>query len=162
MNRLVTLLLTVLMAGCAGQELPNASLGGTWVLDPARSDRLRSGGREVPDAGVTLIIENGASTVGIRRIVRSAQGEHVRELHYSTDGQEDTNRNFRGSEVKSRSRWSQGRLITEGQQKLGPVDAALTEVWTVAADGRTLTIESTVAVARMGDRTHKEVYLRMG
>ena len=158
-------LMAVVVAGSAAQEGRNASLGGTWVMDGTRSDKLSSGGKPV-SADVTLIIDHRESAVGVRRIVRSGGVEHIRELHYSTDGTEDTNLNFRGSEVKSKSRWSKGQLITKARQKLdsplGKVDAELTDVWTISADGQTLTIESAFKVPVAGERKRKEVYLKKG
>jgi hypothetical protein len=164
MTRLsIAALLILSLTGCSGRTAEE-SLGGTWMSDVSKSDPLISRSAAPLGAKVTLIIGTTPSTVSVRRIASSARGEHVRELTYSTNGQEQTNRNFRGTEVVSRSWWDGRALIAKGRQHIdspvGRVAADLNEVWSVTPDGRTLTIDSTVSVAGLRSMTHKEVYVK--
>jgi hypothetical protein len=158
----------LLMASLVGCSKPSSHerLGGTWVSDVMKSDPLIARGETPLGADVTLIIETSSSMVSVRRIASSARGEQVRELTYSTNGQEHTNRNFRGTDVRWRSWWDGNALVAKGRQQVnsavGRVQADLTEVWLVARDGRTLTIESTASVAGLRSMKHREVYVKKG
>lgn len=161
------LMAVVLIGDVAGQGQPSpASLSGTWQRDKTRSDALTRRGQAVADADVTLVIEQTAPTVSIKRVVTTGPDRVVRQLTYTTDGKENKNLNPRGSEVTTRSTWDGGRLVTKGRQTLdspmGKVDADVNETWTLSPDGRTLTIESTTSVPPVGETRRKEVFVRKG
>jgi hypothetical protein len=169
MKRSVALVLSVMcMAGCtSGQPMPQPpNLRGTWQWDNAKSDPLRRFGKEVLDADVTLIIEHQEPVLSIQRVVSSPQGGQTRRLRYSMDGQENANRSVRGTEVRTRSRWDHGKLITEGRQTvdspLGKVALSSTEIWTLSPDGRTLTIDAKTAAPGGLEIKHKEVFRKKG
>ena len=168
MRRIVVaaLMAVVLIGDVAGQSQPSpASFTGTWERDKTRSDPLMRRGQSV-DADVTLVIEQSPPTVSIKRIVTMGADRAVRQLTYTTDGKENKNVNPRGSEVKTRSQWDGGRLVTKGRQSLdsplGPTEADLSEVWTLSPDGRTLTIESTTTVPVAGEARRKETFVKKG
>jgi hypothetical protein len=167
MKRWVALVLSVMfVAGCAsGEQMPRpGNLRGTWQWDNAKSDPLRRFGKEVLDADVTLIIEHQEPVLNIQRVVSSPQGGQTRRLHYSMDGQENANLSVRGTEVRTRSRWDHGKLITEGRRTvdspMGKVTLSSTEIWTLSPDGRTLTIDAKTAAPGGLEIKHKEVFQR--
>lgn len=157
----------VLLGSGSGQAQPSpAGLSGTWQRDKTRSDALARRGQTVADADVVLVIEQSAPTVSIKRVVTTGPDRVVRQLTYTTDGKENKNLNPRGSEIRSRSTWDGGRLVTKGRQTLdsplGKVDADINETWTLSPDGRTLTIESLTTVPVAGEVRRKEVFVRKG
>ena len=170
MKRWVALVLSLMfLAGRAsGQRMPQPpNLGGTWQWDQAKSDPLVGrGGKVVPDADVTLIIEHREPVLNIQRVVSSPEGAQTRRLHYSIDGQQNANLSVRGTEVRSTSRWDHGKLITEGRRTvnspLGKVNLSSTEIWTLSPDGRTLTIDAKTAAPGELETTHKEVFRKKG
>lgn len=165
MERWRTLVLSVVFtAGCTrGQEMAHPpSLRGTWQWNNAESDLLSRGGTVLLDADVTLIIEYQEPVLTIERVVSSPQGGQTRRLSYSVDGQENVNPSIRGTEIKTKSRWDQGKLITEGRRTvdspLGRVALSSTEVWTLSPDGQTLMIEAKTVAPGALEIKHKEVF----
>jgi hypothetical protein len=161
-------LLGMFMSGCASGQQPQqpALLGGTWHWDDAQSDPLRRGGEELLEADVTLTIEYQEPVLKIERVVSSPQGAQTRHLLYSIDGQENTNRSLRGTQIRSRSRWHQGKLITEGRRTvnspMGKMGLSLSETWTLSHDGQTLMIDTTTAAPGGFEIKHKEVFRKRG
>jgi len=82
------------------------------------------------------------------------------EQKFTLDGQENKNSSGRG-ELISKSRWEGEQLIIEGTQKVtsprGDMEVNLREVYSLSADGKTLTILSTRTTPQ-GERTTKQVY----
>jgi hypothetical protein len=162
---LAAVMSVVLLGSGSGQAQPSpAGLSGTWERDKTRSDAVARRGQTAADAEITMVIEQRAPTVSIKRVLTMGSDRVVRQLTYTTDGKENKNLNARGSEVRSRSTWDGGRLVTKGSQTmdspLGKVDAAVNETWTLSPDGRTLTIEATTTIPVAGELKRKEVFVR--
>jgi hypothetical protein len=158
----------VMLLGLAIAQEKTPNFSGTWVLDRSRSDPPGGfgggrGGGPMANAEVVLIIEHQEPTLKITRLVKTPQGDRTQELVYTTDGKENKNPGMRGAEVKSKSKWDKGKLVTKASQTIetpqGTVDLEITEIRSLSEDGKTLTVETTT-VSPMGERTRKEVYVK--
>ena len=155
----------VLGIGAMAQEKPN--LSGTWVLDKEKSDPpgMGMGGRGGFNPDVTLIIEHQEPVLKIKRIIKTERGEQAQELVYTTDGKENKNPGMRGGELRSKTRWEKGKLVTKGTQTIespmGTMELELTETYTLSEDGKTLILETTTVTPR-GERTRKQVFVKQG
>ncbi|HXF04103.1 MAG TPA: hypothetical protein VNM72_01655 [Blastocatellia bacterium] len=166
---LVCLVALAMLVGAVVAQDKTPNFSGTWVLDRSQSDPPggfgagRGGGGQMANAEVLLIIEHQEPTLKIKRIIRTEQGERTQELVYTTDGKENKNPGMRGAEVKSKSKWEKGKLVTKASQTIetpqGTVDLEITEIRSLSEDGKTLTVEITT-VTPMGERKRKEVYVK--
>lgn len=167
----------LLLASLAFAQGKTPDFSGTWVLDKTKSDPIMMGGRGGGGGGqpgmmpdVTLTIEHSGTTLKIKRVTKTEQGERVEERTYTTDGKENINQvaGFgRGggggtpSEFKSKSKWEGSKLVIKGsttrETPNGPITIETTEVRSLSEDGKTLTVEITTSTPQ-GDRTRKEVY----
>ncbi len=59
-------------------------------------------------------------------------------MKYSTDGKETTN-SLMGNDVKSKAAWEGKTLVITSAANFGGADMKLTDKWTLADDGKTLT-----------------------
>jgi hypothetical protein len=153
----------LLLASLALAQGKTPDFSGTWVLDKAKSDPMmggRGGGGGgqpgmMPD--VTLTIEHSGTTLKIKRVTKTEQGDRVQDLAYTTDGKENTNPGGRGGEVKSKSTWDGAKLVTKWTQETPQGSSEVTEVRSLSADGKTLTIETT-RVFQGEPRTTKQIF----
>lgn len=88
-----------------------------------------------------------------------------KELVYTTDGKENKNPGMRGGELRSKTRWEKGKLVTKGTQTIespmGTMELEITETYTLSEDGKTLILETTTVTPR-GERTRKQVFVKQG
>ena len=128
------------------------SFAGTWRVDVERSTPTAGGGRyfeqDAALAGLQLVITQTADEVVIDRHVGERTGRSVLKL----DGTETIAEGPRGGKLTARSRWDGDRLVTEGtQNRQGPngeVSVDMTEVRELDADGKTLTVTTTMKAPR--------------
>ena len=174
--RLRVALVPLALLAAAALAAPAAAQGtdfsGTWHLDADASELPDFGGRGRLFGGRGGRRQGGGPAGGARTLVivqtpamliieqQSDQGS--RAATYRLDGEESTNSGPRGEQT-SRSRWDGAALVTEGTQsvstRLRNISLEFTEVRTLSADGRTMTVETVRSTPR-GDAEATLVYRR--
>lgn len=99
------------------------------------------------------------------RIVQTIGGEE-RVVTHAIGGASSTNPVGMGrmtGQLESTTTWDGSKLVTRGTQKMttpnGEMSITVTEVRSLSADGKTLTVETTT-VSQMGENTRKMVYVK--
>lgn len=166
-NFLMVLTLTLFGLPLLAIAAPNFS--GSWVRDSAQSEALpnqfwltrtapgggRGGGGRGPGAEVIMTVQQDASSLQ----VTEAQGA-VRK--YKLDGKPATNITETQMEKASVTASVQGDTLLIGTTQPyggmpGNVTLEVKEVWSLSADGKTLTI-TTTRTAPAATKTFKQVY----
>ena len=167
---LLTALLTLcLSTGAAGVDekregKSHPDLSGVWQLDRSKSDFGEFSDRPLSKAEATLVVEHRDPELKIRRTLSLNGQEEVKEFTYYTDERGETNQATIGvGEVKSKTKWDGGRLVSEAhvtrRSQTGPYELDVVQRWQVSADGRTLTNTTTIS-NQMGAQQVKLVYRR--
>ncbi len=143
-------LLLVLAAFWAVQAISQEStpnLSGIWRWNP---DKSHVGG---PPAGNRRVkIEQQGTDLTVTTRVEGMAGEEIHKSHY-TIGSDDNTNEMMGSPLKSKVQWKGGALAIDSVATTGMGEIHLSDMWTLSADGQTLTFhESRV----MGDRPPNE------
>ena len=154
----------VLFAAVAAAAKPNFT--GTWVLDPAKSEGLGGpqGGTPAPE---TMIVTQDGDKLAFERTFKSPQGDRVQKDTYTADGKEGefTMPARGGGETKGKrtAKWSADGSVLEVNDKAtfdtpnGAMSTEANSKWTLSADGKTLTVEST-RTSQRGEQKSKRVY----
>lgn len=124
--------IALLVAGWAA-AVPNFS--GEWTINVDKSDF----GPQPPQRK-SQTIEHKDPQLTIKVVVKTDDGERRGELKYTTDGKECTN-DVMGNVVKSVAKWDGAKLVIDSKANFNGNDIALHDVWSLAAGGKTLTIE---------------------
>lgn len=135
---------------------PHPDFSGTWRLDRAKSDYGLFSERPLARADSTLVVEHKEPELKIRRTLSLNGQDEVKEFFYYTDGRGETNQATLGvGEVKSKTRWEGGRVVSEAhitrRGQSGPYDLEVTQKWQVSGDGNTLT-HITVIHGKVGEQ----------
>jgi len=120
-------------AGPAAGGKPNFS--GTWKLNTAKSD---FGPLPGPDSQTSIIDQNDPALKINSKSTGGPQGDQNITLALTTDGKEVTN-SIGGNEVKSTVVWEGNHLVTSAKLKFQDQDVSIKSVWTMGADGKTMT-----------------------
>jgi hypothetical protein len=147
--------LCVLMLAAA-----NPDFSGTWIRNQTSSDPLAtrsSGGIQPVTADLTVRQEGNSLQVETRWSHRPAT-----QKNYLLDGSENTISGGREGNLVYRATWAGDNLIIEGIQKadtpFGPAEMKIQEEWSISADGKILTITTSVSSKAVEDQTRKQVY----
>lgn len=128
-NRLIACFLSIMTLAAQTPDL-----SGVWKADPAKS-------KGVPPGDYLLLIDQKegklVETIGIY----GQRGEQRTNLTYDLSGKESRN-TYRGLPMKTKATWEGNTLLLDGQVA-GPQGTTIKEKYTLAPDGRTLTIENT-------------------
>jgi hypothetical protein len=89
-------------------------------------------------------------------VQRGAQGEVTSELAYTTDGKPSVNK-VQGGESKGAAQWIGDKLMIESERVFQGATLKQKEIWSVSADGKTLTIDAHVSVPN-GEFDVKQVF----
>jgi hypothetical protein len=136
-------LATAPLAARAQQQAPN--LSGTWELDVAKS----SFGMMPGPSKATLVIAHKEPELKVTSTQTTPGGDRTATNSYTTDGKAAKNVGAMGNEVTSTLKWDGAVLTNASTTQVQGNDVSITERWTVAPDGRTLTINRTVAAPAM-------------
>lgn len=168
---LVLVLVALVVAVGVAQSKPN--LAGSWVIDKAKSDAPMmgrgpggggggrgpggGGGGEVPDITLTITQTDKALTIDRQ------MGDQSQKITLKLDGTDSVNPGMRGGEMKSTARLDGSTIVNEGSQSVstprGDMTIETKEVYSVSADGKVLTIETTSKTPR-GEQTRKQVFAK--
>jgi hypothetical protein len=130
-------------------QAPNFS--GKWIQDMEKSDPPM-GGRG-PAGPQSLTITQTAAEFTIERETPNG----VMKTVYKLDGSESVNAGGRGGEIKSKSAWEGGKLVTKYTRTMGEMTVDVTETRSLEADG-TLTLVTVSKGGPNGDMTRKVVF----
>ena len=137
------------------QQAPN--LSGTWELDASQSNF----GMMPPPQKATVVIEHQEPTLKVTRTTVTARGERTTSETFTTDGKESKNAGPMGNEYTSVLKWDGVVLTNTSKRQMQGNEIDISERWTVAPDGKTLTIARTVQSAMMpGPMEMKEVLVK--
>ena len=139
----------VALPAMAIAQTPNFS--GKWIQDMEKSDPAM-GGRG-PAGPQNLTITQTATEITFERETPNG----VMKTVYKLDGSESVNAMGRGGEVKSKSAWEGGKLVTKYSRTMGEATVEVTETRSLEADG-TLTVVTAMKGGPQGDTTRKVVF----
>lgn len=184
MRRLVVSIVSALLFASLAQAKPDFS--GTWILDKAKSDSPKSGGRSsrgndaktadpngsaaagsiedtAEGAEVKLVIEQTGDSLKVTRSVGS--GEQSRSSTFTLDlsGKEIADEGQRGGKFSSKSNWEGESLVLTSTRTRKNRDKEIKieskQVWSLSADAKILTI-AVVRKGPRGEKSHKSVYAK--
>ncbi|HLH00305.1 MAG TPA: hypothetical protein VKX49_28630 [Bryobacteraceae bacterium] len=130
---------------------PNFS--GTWVLNVSKSDF----GPLPGPSNETTVIEHNDPTLKVAVKAQTAQGDQDFVLNFTTDGQEATNQQGPLT-LKSKLSWDGDSLVVDSTTSLQGNDITIKQVWTLSADGKTLTQNAHLSAAALGEADQKLVF----
>ena len=148
---LVIALLLLSATTLSAQSKPNFS--GEWTLVPAKSD---FGMMPPPSSGVQKVTHNEPQ-LKVVSTQTSDQGTNTTESTYTTDGKECVNKGFMDSEMKSTAKWDGDVLVIDSKMDMQGNAITITNRWTLAADGKSLTVAMHFA-SPMGEGDVKMLY----
>ncbi len=132
-----------LTGGTAQTQPPN--LSGEWKLNLTRSN---FGSFPAP-LSITRSVKHEGSTLTMSILQKSPQGEVTTQLTYTTDGKPLTNK-VQGGESKGSAQWIGDKLMIESSREIQGATLTQKDIWTLAPDGKTLTIDSRVTLPNGG------------
>ena len=145
------LFLAALLLASTVFAAPN--LTGDWKLNIAKS---QYGAMPAPVA-VTRKIKQAGVDFSMSTFQKTAQREGTSELHYTTDGKECVNKVANG-ESKGTAFWAGDNLVIESSQQIQGADLKSREIWSLSADGKTLTITTHLTLPQQGELDVKQVF----
>jgi hypothetical protein len=131
----------------------HANYSGTWKLNVDESDF----GPLPPSASRTDIIEHSDPALKDTVSDDGAQGKMDYVLNITTDGKEATN-NAGGLDTKSIASWDGPNLVVNTKLSFQGTDVAIKAVWTLSADGKTLTQNSHLNAGPIGEADQKFIF----
>ncbi len=144
------LTVTAFAASLAAQSKPNFS--GTWKLNVSKSD---FGPLPGPDSQ-SNVIEHNDPVLKVNVSVEGPQGKQNFNLTYTTDGKEVMNKQG-PRDVKSTVVWDGSNVVFNSKFSFNDNDVALKNVWTLSADGKTIT-QNLHLSAQMGEADQKLIF----
>jgi hypothetical protein len=126
---------------------------GEWKLNTSKST---FGQMPAPDS-MTYKIAHADPKLSTTTKQSGQMGEFEMQATYTTDGKESTNEGFGGSTMKSVVKWDGDALLIETKGQFGDNEFTMTQKWTLAADGKTLTVAQTFKSA-MGEGEQKLIF----
>ena len=136
-------LIAALVLAASAFGAPN--LTGEWKLNLAKS---QYGAIPAP-VEVTRKIKLEGINLTMSTQQKTAQRDSTSELKYTTDGKVCVNKVTNG-DAKGTAHWEGDALIIESSQQNGAQELKSREVWTLSADGKTLTIQNHLTLPQGG------------
>ncbi|MSO23632.1 MAG: hypothetical protein EXQ58_10360 [Acidobacteria bacterium] len=156
-----TMMLLLCVTVGFGQDT-KANFTGDWTLDREKSQmgdpRPGAGGGRGRGMGMgSFSITHEGDAVVLKRKIEFQGEKRTPESRYTTDDKENVNEGFRGSSVKSKTRWEGTRLVTESVMETPNGTRETKEIRSLSADAKTMTVETTIK-GGFGEGTRKLVY----
>lgn len=147
MHRRVLLAAFLVLASAAfAADRPNFS--GEWKINTAKSD---FGPMPSPPTKMVRTVKHEEPNMSVVTVQEVNGQERTTNVAYTTDGKPATNK-VRDQEVKSVTTWDGNALVIKYSLDLQGNALSFTERWTLAEDGKTYTVNSTIN-APQGDAT---------
>lgn len=140
------LLLTVLAVApvvARAQAAAHPDYSGTYVLDPAQSE-----GQMMPQK-MSLKITQTPAGLAVDRTQTNQMGESTTQMKYTLDGQPSKNTlTMQGNQVDVSTvvTWEGASPVLTSSMKFGENDAQSVEKWSLAPDGKKLSIDRKISV----------------
>lgn len=140
MWKVMSAALILAASACAA---PN--LSGDWKLNLQKSNY----GAIPAPIEVTRKVKLDGINLSMSTDQKTSQRQSTSELKYTTDGKPCVNKVTNG-DAKGTARWEGDSLVIESSQQNGPQELKSREVWTLSADGKTLTIDTHLTLPQGG------------
>ena len=137
------LLAAAMVLAASAFGAPN--LSGNWKLNLQKS---QYGAIPAP-VEVTRTIRLDGINLSMHTDQKTVQRDSSSDLKYTTDGKECVNKVTNG-DAKGTAHWEGSTLIIESSQMNGPQELKSREVWSLSADGKTLTIQTHLTLPQGG------------
>jgi hypothetical protein len=131
------------------------NLTGDWKLDLSRSQY----GSVPAPVTVTRKIKHEGVSLSLSTYQKTPQREATSALNYTTDGKVCVNKVANG-EARGTARWDGNNLVIESSQQVQGAELKSREVWTLSADGKTLTIVTHLTLPQQGEFDVKQVFAK--
>jgi hypothetical protein len=145
--RYLLLVLTAFWAVQAISQESTPNLSGIYKWNP---DKSQAGGQQVSNRRVKIVQQGDDLTVSTR--VLTQMGDQIQTMHYRIGSDDNSNEALMFT-LKSSVHWKDGGLAIDSLGKTERGDIHVNEVWTLSADGQTLTYHASRV---MGDRPPRE------
>jgi hypothetical protein len=137
MKKCFTVVTVFAMTLLAAQSHAAPNFTGVWKLNLSKSEL-----GPVPQPEVmTRTVNHNDPALQISSYTKGAAGETTTELKYTTDGKPAENKGSKGS-----AKWDGDKLVLDSVRDFQGSELKLHDVWTLSADGKTLTVNSHLAV----------------
>ena len=140
-----------------------ADFSGKWAMDKTKSEGVP------PNMEQTMTVTQTGDKIELETKITSPQGERTVKDSYTVDGKEAdfTPQGPQGAAGKGKrtAKWSADGTALEVSETAtldgpnGPTEVSATRKWTLAADGKTMTIELAVN-GEMGTQKTKRVFVK--
>jgi hypothetical protein len=147
--------------GAGGPQTGDPGLGGTSTgqnrypsTETGEAERPRR-----PQIPESIVVEHAEPQLIVKQKINREGEEQFRELKYTTDGKTNRNEGFRGYIVESQTSWKDEQLVTKSTIDTDNGMIKITEVRSLSADGKTMTVEIKSSGGSM-DRQQKLVYVK--
>lgn len=147
----------------AAVAAPKADFSGKWVMDKTKSEGVP------PNMEQTMTVTQAGDKIDLETKITGPNGERVIKDSYTVDGKETdfTPQGAQGAMGKGKrtAKWSADSSALEVSETAtlngpnGPDEISATRKWTLAADGKTLTIEMTFS-GEQGMQKTKRVFVK--
>jgi hypothetical protein len=134
MKTLMSTLFVIAAAAGMAQAADKPDFSGDWKMDADKSVF----GPMPPPTSMTRKIDHKDPDISVTEARSGPQGDMNTTMKYSSDGKETTN-SLMGNDVKSKAVWEGKTLVITSAANFGGADVKLTDKWTLAEDGKTLT-----------------------
>lgn len=146
-------ILLAILALVALPALAKPNFTGDWKLNTSKS----TFGQFPAPSSMTNKITHADPKLTTATKQSSDMGDFEMSASYTTDGKESQNEGFGGSTTTSTAKWDGDTLNIETKGKFGDNEFTMTEKWTLAEDGKTLTIVR-VFKSAMGEGEQKMLF----
>ncbi len=146
-----TLAATLLVAAgtaSAAHAQTTPDLTGTWELNTAKSD---FGPMPAPSK-VTMVVTQSATSIKLVQAIATPAGEQSNTQEFSLDGQAKTSNGVDGQPITSVGKIDSGMVVIDVKANRQGMDITQALRFSVAPDGRTLTLNQDVASSMGGAR----------
>jgi hypothetical protein len=134
MKTLMSTLFVIAVAAGMALAADKPDFSGDWKMDADKSVF----GPMPPPTSMTRKIDHKDPEISVTEARSGPQGDMNTTMKYSSDGKETTN-SLMGNDVKSTAAWEGKVLVIKSAANFGGADMKLTDKWTLADDGKTLT-----------------------
>lgn len=134
MKALVSTLFVIAAAANLAMAADKPDFSGNWKLDADKSVF----GPMPPPTSMTRKIDHKDPAISVDQAQSGPQGDMNTTMKYTTDGVETVN-SLMGNDVKSKAVWDGKTLVITSAANFGGTDVKLTDKWSLADDGKTLT-----------------------
>jgi hypothetical protein len=145
-------LTAALLLAVSALAATNPNLSGDWKLNLSKSNY---GSFPAPLGATRKIVQNGVK-LSMITIQKGPKGEVTSDLSYTTDGKESVNQ-LQTGESKGSAQWIGDKLTIDSSREIQGTVLKQKEIWSVSADGKTLTIDAHVSLPN-GEFDVKQVF----